>query len=79
MFTKEYASNIDRKIWLRWDMFPGMDTEERLSRLCYCVLKLDTAGIDYGLDLPQVTLPPAKGSLHYAKMLETLALFGYGG
>jgi uncharacterized protein (DUF58 family) len=79
MFTKEYASNIDRKIWLRWDMFPGMDTEERLSRLCYCVLKLDTAGVDYGLELPQLTLQPAKGSLHYAKLLETLALFGQGG
>jgi uncharacterized protein (DUF58 family) len=78
MFTKEYASNIDRKIWLRWDMFAGMGVEERLSRLCYCVLKLDTAGIDYGLELPTVSIPPAKGSLHYARMLETLALYGAG-
>ena len=76
MFTKEYASNIDKRIWLRWDMFPGMGTEERLSRLCYCVLKLDTAGIDYGLELPTLRVPPAKGSQHYARMLETLALFG---
>jgi len=78
MFTKEYASNIDRKIWLRWDMFAGMGVEERLSRLCYCVLKLDTVGIDYGLELPTVSIPPAKGSLHYARMLETLALYGAG-
>lgn len=79
MFTKEYASNIDRRIWLHWDMFPGMDTEERLSRLCYCVLKLDTAGVDYGLELPGVRLQPAKGNVHYAKMLEALALYGTGG
>jgi uncharacterized protein (DUF58 family) len=79
MFTKEYASNIDRKIWLRWEMFAGMSVEERLSRLCYCVLKLDTAGVDYGLELPTVSIQPAKGSMHYAKMLETLALYGYGG
>jgi uncharacterized protein (DUF58 family) len=78
MFTKEYASNIDRKIWLRWDMFPDMGMEERLSRLTYCVLKLDTAGVDYGLELPGVRLPPAKGSGHYATMLETLALYGNG-
>lgn len=77
MFTKEYASNIDRKIWLRWDMFEGMDVEARLSRLCYCVLKLDTAGVDYGLELPGVRIAPAKGSRHYARMLESLALYGY--
>ncbi len=79
MFTKEYSSNIDKKIWLRWDMFSDMGTEERLSRLCYCVLKLDTAGVDYGLELPGVRLAPAKGSAHYAKMLETLALYRDGG
>lgn len=78
MFTKEYASNIDKRVWLRWDMFPDMGSEDRLSRLCYCVLKLDTAGVDYGLELPNLRIPPAKGSLHYARMLETLALYGYG-
>src|SRR5690606_17155224 len=46
MYTKEYASNVDNRVWLRWDMFPGLGVEDRLSRLCYCVLKLDTAGID---------------------------------
>lgn len=79
MFTKEYASNIDRRIWLRWDMFPGMGVEERLSRLCYCVLKLDTAGVDYGLELPGLAIPPAKGNVHYAKLLEALALYGERG
>ncbi|HEY0960948.1 MAG TPA: DUF58 domain-containing protein [Pseudomonadales bacterium] len=77
MFTKEYASSVDRRVWLRWDMFAGMDTEERLSRLCYCVLKLDTAGVDYGLELPDQRIAPAKGSLHYARLLETLALYGF--
>lgn len=76
MFTKEYASSVDRRVWLRWDMFPGIDTEERLSRLCYCVLKLDTAGVDYGLELPDVRIVPAKGNVHYARMLEALALYG---
>lgn len=76
MYTKEYASTVDDRIWLRWDMFPDLDTEQRLARLCYCVLKLDASGLDYGLELPGVRLPPAKGSKHYAAMLETLALYG---
>ncbi|MES2625771.1 MAG: DUF58 domain-containing protein [Pseudomonadota bacterium] len=75
MFTKQYASNMDERIWLRWDMFPELNTEARLSRLCYCVLKLDASGIDYGLELPGVSIAPAKGSGHYAKVLETLALY----
>lgn len=79
MFTKEYSSNVDNRIWLRWDMFPGLGTEDRLSRLCYCILKLDTAGIDYGLELPGLQLRPAKGSGHYTRALTALALFGTDG
>lgn len=76
MYTKEYSSNVDDKIWLRWEMFPDLDLEERLSRLCYCVLQLDAAGLDYGLDLPGVRIMPAKGNDHYRRVMETLALFG---
>ncbi len=76
MYTKEYSSNIDEKIWLRWDMFADLGVEERLSRLCWCVIKLDTAGIDYGLDLPHFKLPPAKGQVQYSQALQALALFG---
>jgi len=76
MYTKQYASNVDDKIWLKWDMFPDMTMEERLSRICYCVLQLDAGGLDYGLDMPGVKISPAKGSVHYAHVMETLALYG---
>lgn len=76
MYTKEYSSNVDDKIWLRWSMFPDMTMEERLSRLCYCVLQLDAAGLDYGLDLPGREIAPAKGNVHYARVMEALALYG---
>lgn len=76
MYTKEYSSNVDDKIWLKWDMFPDMDMEQRLSRLCYCVLQLDAAALDYGLELPGIRIDPAKGSVHYGKIMKTLALFG---
>lgn len=76
MYTKEYSANVDDKIWLRWDMFPDMAMEDRLSRLCYCVLQLDAAGLEYGLELPGEVIQPAKGSSHYEKVMRTLALFG---
>ncbi len=77
MFTKEYSSNIDERIWLHWDMFPDHSIEERLSRICYCVIKLDSAGVDYGLVLPGIKISPAKGFLHYRKLLEILAMYEF--
>lgn len=79
MLIKEYASTVDQKIWLRWDLFPDLDTEGRLSRLCWCVIRLDEAGLEYGLELPGVRIPPARGPDHYRKLLETLALYGQAG
>lgn len=76
MLIKEYASTMDQRVWLRWELFPELDTEARLSRLCWCVIKLDAAGLDFGLEIPGTTIQPAKGPDHYRRMLETLALFG---
>lgn len=75
MYTKEYASNMDDRVWLRWSLFPDLGVEERLSRLCWCVIQLDAAGVDYGLDLPGAQLAPAKGQQQYTRALEALALF----
>jgi uncharacterized protein (DUF58 family) len=79
MYTKEYSSNMDEKVWLRWDTFADMGTEDRLSRLCWCVIQLDAAGIDYGLELPGFRLAPAKGQVHYTSALQALALYGLPG
>lgn len=76
MLIKEYANTMDQRVWISWDMFPDLDTETRLSHMCWCVIKLDETGLDFGLDLPGTTLQPAKGPEHYRKALETLALFG---
>lgn len=75
MYTKEYSANVDDKIWLKWDMFPDMHIEQRLSRLSYCVLQLDAGGHDYGLELPGIKIEPAKGSEHYLQVMKALALF----
>lgn len=76
LYTKEYTTSTDRKIWLDWDFLAGMDTESRLSRLCYWVLEADKTGEEYGLRLPQLTIEPATGIDHREQMLKALALFG---
>ena len=75
MYTKQYASHADDKIWLNCEMFSGMDGEARLSRLCYCVLNLDAAGKEYGLSLPDLKIAPGRGNQHYHKVLKSLALY----
>lgn len=76
LFTKQYSSNVDERIWLSWEMFDNVSIEERLSRLCYCVLELDGRNVDYGLRLPEIEIEPAKGAVHYLKVLKVLALYG---
>lgn len=76
MHIKQFVDYVDSKIWLDWDMFYGFGTEERLSRLCYCVLKLSAAGSPFGLKLPGVEIAPDSGARHRDRLLRALALFG---
>jgi uncharacterized protein (DUF58 family) len=76
MHTKDYATPSDDKVWLRWSLFEDLGVEARLSRLCWCVLQLETTGVDYGLDIPGTRLEPSNGQQQYAQALHALALFG---
>lgn len=76
MQVKQFVDYVDSKIWLDWDMFYGFSTEERLSRLCYCILQLDKRNNPYGLKLPGVEISPGTGPEHKARLLKALALFG---
>ena len=50
--SKQYAAYADRSVWLDWEMFPGLGTEQRLSHLCYWALEFDRRDEEYGLRLP---------------------------
>lgn len=76
MQVKQFVDYVDSKIWLDWDMFYGFSTEERLSRLCYCVLQLARTDNPFGLKMPNIEIAPATGAKHKAQVLKTLALFG---
>jgi|TARA_B100000315_G_scaffold260862_1_gene326505 uncharacterized protein (DUF58 family) len=75
LFTKQFAAYTDRRVWLEWDHFTGMDRESRLSRLCYWVVRMANTTSAYGLRLPGLEISPASGAEHREKALTALALF----
>ena len=75
LLTKQFAAFVDRRVWLDWDSFSGMDRENRLSRLCYWVVELSRTTDEYGLRLPGIEIPPARGEQHREQVLQALALF----
>ncbi|GAB1257144.1 DUF58 domain-containing protein [Aurantivibrio plasticivorans] len=78
VMSKEYSAYVDQRLWLDWDYLGGMDTEARLSRLCYWVLEASKERRDVGLRLPGIEVSPAQGSQHIENMLRELALFRAG-
>ena len=75
LMTKQFAAYADRRIWLDWDHFEGMDREARLSRLCHWVLQLNATNDEYGLRLPGLEIDPGRGESHRETVLRALALF----
>ena len=75
MLVKQFVDYLDERLLLDWDMFYGFTEEERLSRLCYCVLKLSTSETPYGLKLPGVEIAPETGKSHKLNVLQALALY----
>lgn len=74
--TKEFSQPGQNPEHLHWQMFPGLDTEARLSRLCYLVLMLDKARRPFALQLPGVDLAFGLGPKHRLEALRALARFG---
>ncbi|MES2424567.1 MAG: DUF58 domain-containing protein [Pseudomonadota bacterium] len=63
------------ELWLDYQLAGQTDVEQRLSRLCAWVLQADRLGLDFGLRLPNLTVPPASGEAHKRRCLESLALY----
>jgi uncharacterized protein (DUF58 family) len=76
VLTKQYTAYADRSVWLDWEQFPGVGTEQRLSHLCYWALEFDGRDEEYGLRLPGVVIEPSFGDKHRDQVLKELALYG---
>jgi len=75
MQIKQFVDNQDSKTWLSWDQLSQFSPEERLSRLCFCALKLEKTGSPYGLKLPGQVIAPGTGAEHKNAVLKALALY----
>jgi len=75
LMVKQFASHVDRRVWIEWDYLSGLDLEARLSRLCYWVIKYARRQEEYGLKLPGIEIAPGRGDRHRDEMLKNLALF----
>lgn len=74
LVVKQFADPIAESLWLDWDSLQGLDTEQRISRLCRWVLDAHRAGRSYGLRLPEQNFEPACNEGHRHRCLEALAL-----
>jgi uncharacterized protein (DUF58 family) len=77
--SKQFDSGVSHQTWLSWQALDGLETERRLSTLCYWALHYDRLGQAYGLDLPGTHIAPAVGPQHRHQVLSALALFGKKG
>jgi uncharacterized protein (DUF58 family) len=76
LLTKQFAGEAAAELWLDEQLLvPGLDLEQRLSRLAGWVLAAERAGAHYGLRLAGVEIPPGRGEAHRAACLQALALY----
>jgi len=73
--VKQFVDHREHSQWLDWEAAAG-DTEARLSQLTRWVIDAETAGLPYGLRLPNRAFGPSNGPAHREACLEALALFG---
>jgi uncharacterized protein (DUF58 family) len=74
--TNLFSGASSAEYWLEWDALPNMETEQRLSALCRGVLDASEMQHAFGLRLPGVEIPPARGDDHLRRCLAALALHG---
>ncbi len=76
LHSKMFSGHEDHELWLEWDAWAGLGIEDRLSRICYWVVRFSEEGRRWGLRLPGVEIAPGEGEAHCQACLEQLSLYG---
>ncbi|MBL4671394.1 MAG: DUF58 domain-containing protein [Arenicella sp.] len=73
----QYENHSNSSVNLSWFTLPSsLNTEDRLSQLCYWVINAEKNGQRYQLEMPNHTIEFDKGMNHYHACLRVLALWG---
>jgi len=75
LLLKEFSAFVDRRIWIEWEAFKGLDRETRLSVMCYWVLQVAKSNDEFGLRMPGIEIQPSRGPGHQTRVLKALALY----
>src|SRR5579862_5584536 len=78
LLVEQFAGEHDEKIYLDWETLPLLGDEERLSQLALWVIKAERSRCLYGLKIPGLFIPPARGEAHYHRCLGALAVYRRG-
>lgn len=77
--VKLFEEPASGRLWLRYDRTDELPLEQRLSILCYWVLRLSRENRPFALALPGAELPPGQGDEQRQRALDLLARHGKGG
>jgi len=77
LMVKQYASYVEPRLWLTLENVDG-DLEEKISRLTGLALKATRLDREFGLQLGNLKIRPARGEAHLEHVLKELALYGLG-
>jgi len=78
LISIQYENQSNSSVNLSWFALPAnMNIEDRLSQLCFWLIDAEQNGLRYQLEMPNHTIEFSKGSSHYHKCLQVLALWGY--
>lgn len=75
LLTKQFGGDRADRVWLDWHSMPGVEREERLSRICRGILDACEREQEFGLRIPGTELAPSHGQNHRQRSLQALALF----
>jgi uncharacterized protein (DUF58 family) len=74
---KEFTGGGTEQLWFDWFQLGGMEMETRLSQLARWVLEAAREGREFGLRMPNRTIPMDSSPGHTTKCLETLAVYRF--
>jgi len=75
LYIKEFSGGGSLQLWFDWFSLFGASAEERLSQITLWILDADKLGREFGIQLPNIDIPPDSSTLHTLNCLKTLALF----